>query len=110
MSDSSEVLGFHGKEAFMAASSMTEYTPEPKELDNECWKNVGFWATQSPSGTIQELAEAIAKMCNSAVNEQSLIAWKAAVMVLYGLIADPEEKFNLPAWVAEQKEKGKINA
>lgn len=110
MSDSSEIFGAMAKEGFLTACNMVEYVPDPKELDDECWKNIGFWSLQSPSGTLADLAKQIAKICNSEPNDKSLIAWEAAVVVLYGLIADPEEKFDLPGWLAQRKEKEKPNA
>lgn len=104
MSDESEYFGMKAKEGFLVACNVAGYTPEPKELDNENWKNIGFWSLQSPVGTLKDLAQQIAKICNTEPKENSLIAWEAAVVVLYSLIADPEERFNIEEWLATRKQ------
>lgn len=100
---SAMIIGAIAKESFKDACQYLDYSPKNEELDENSWTAIGEWALNSPDGKVKDLASQIAKLCNSEPNEQSLVAWEAAIMVLYNTVIEPEEKFDLDGWLKSVK-------
>lgn len=97
------IIGAIAKESFKDACQFLDYSPKNEELDENSWTAIGEWALNSPDGKVKDLASQIAKICNSEPNDQSLVAWEAAIMVLYNTVIEPEEKFDLDGWLKSVK-------
>jgi hypothetical protein len=100
---SAMIIGAIAKEGFKDACQFLAYAPKNEELNENSWTAIGEWALNNPDGKVKDLASQIAKLCNSEPNDQSLVAWEAAVMVLYNTVIEPEEKFDLDGWLKSVK-------
>lgn len=100
---SAMIIGAIAKESFKDACQFLSYAPKNEELDENSWTAIGEWALNSPDGKVKDLAAQIAKLCNSEPNDQSLVAWEAAIMVLYNTVIEPDEKFDLDGWLKAVK-------